>query len=155
MRLKDYLKAELVFTGLEAAGPEEVVDALADRLAAADAVADRDEVARALLNRERAHSTAMGQGFALPHATIVGMTAPILAVAVAPRGVPFGATEDDEPVRVFFTLLSPPGREGEHIKLLARICRLVRHPGFVDEVAEAADEEAVVETVRRVDEEHV
>ena len=154
MRLRDYLRTEFVFTRLEASGPEEAVASIADRLASADAVADRDEVKTALLQREHAHSTAMGHGFALPHATIPGMSEPILAVAVAPEGVPFGS-EDGEPVKVFFALLSPPGREGEHIKLLARICRLVRHPGFVDSVADAADEAAVVETVRRVDEEHV
>lgn len=154
MRLRDYLRTEFVFVDLEATGPEEALASIADRLAAAGAAAERDEMEAALLEREHAHTTAMGRGFALPHATIPGIPEAIMAVAVAPEGVPFGS-EDAEPVKVFFALLSPPGREGEHIKLLARICRLVRHPGFVSSVAEAEDEDEVVETVRRVDEKHV
>lgn len=153
MRLSDYLRTEFVFTDLEASGPEEALAFIANRLASAGASAEQDQMEAALLERERAHTTAMGRGFALPHATIPGMSEAILAILVAPNGVPFGS-EGDEPVKVFFTLLSPPGREGEHIKLLARICRLVRHPGFVASVAESEDEDEVVETVRRVDEEH-
>lgn len=46
-------------------------------------------------------------------------------------------------VRVFFVLLSPPGTERQHVKLLARICRLVRQDNFVDRLEEAAVVEAI------------
>ena len=44
--------------------------------------------------------------------------------------------------------------EGE-IKLLARICRLVRHPGFMEELRSAPDGDSVVEVIERVDKLHV
>jgi mannitol/fructose-specific phosphotransferase system IIA component (Ntr-type) len=54
-------------------------------------------------------------------------------------------------VRVLFVLLSPPGSERQHVKLLARICRLVRQDNFVDRLEEAADESTVVEVIESVD----
>jgi mannitol/fructose-specific phosphotransferase system IIA component (Ntr-type) len=68
--------------------------------------------------------------------------------------IPFGPPDAD-PVNVFFVLLSPPGRESEHIKLLARVCRLSRHPGFLDDLAAASGPAEALEVVRMVDAEHV
>jgi mannitol/fructose-specific phosphotransferase system IIA component (Ntr-type) len=58
-------------------------------------------------------------------------------------------------VDLFFVLLSPPGREGEHIKLLARICRLAQHPEGLDEVRGATDGKALLEAILRLDSRHV
>jgi mannitol/fructose-specific phosphotransferase system IIA component (Ntr-type) len=82
------------------------------------------------------------------------MPEPVLMVALAPEPIQFGPSDTD-PVGVFFVLLSPPGHEGQHIKLLARICRLVRHPGFMDELRSATDGDTAVEVIERVDKLHV
>ena len=154
MRLNEYLRADLVLTGLEAGDRQGVIDALAAHLTGAGVVSDHGGVSRALLAREKSHTTAMGHGMALPHATIPGLAGPVLMVALASEAIQFGPAETD-PVRIFFVLLSPPGREGEHIKLLARICRLMRHPGFVDDLTSATDGAQAVSVIRRVDEQHV
>lgn len=154
MRLSRYIRADFVLTDLAADGVEDAVDSLASHLASLDVVPEQADLAGALLDRERAHTTSMGQGMALPHATIPGLREPILAVAVAPEPVVFGPPES-EPVRVFFVLLSPPGGESEHIKLLARICRLARHPDFVESLHSAESREEVVEIIEQVDEQHV
>ena len=154
MRLSQYLRDDLVLTDLAAADMHGVITTLADHLADRGAVPSRDEVERGLAAREAAHTTVMGHSMALPHATIGGLDRPVLMVALAPDPIRFGP-EDTEPVRLFFVLLSPPGREGEHIKLLARICRLVRHPEFVDDLLSVDDAGAAVELIRRMDEEHV
>jgi mannitol/fructose-specific phosphotransferase system IIA component (Ntr-type) len=154
MRLNEYLRSDLVLTDLEARDRDGVIDALATHLSEAGVVPDRSLTAGALLAREKSHTTAMGHGMALPHATIPGLAQAVLLVALAREPIPFGPREVD-PVNLFFVLLSPPGREGEHIKLLARICRLVRHPGFVDDLSAAGDARAVLAVIRRADEEHV
>lgn len=154
MRLKDYLRSDLVLPGLRASGVEGIVAELADHLAERGAVSSREEVERALLEREHAHSTALGHGIALPHATIAGLEGPVLLVATADEPILFGPAGTD-PVRVFFVLLSPPGREREHVKLLARICRLVRHPDFVTSLQAANSGAEAVAIIERVDEEHV
>ncbi len=154
MRLKDYLRSDLVLPRLDATGVEGVLGELARHLADQGAVPSRKDVEDALLERERAHTTSLGHGMALPHATIKGLPAPVLMVALADPPLHFGP-EGEEPVRVFFVLLSPPGREREHVKLLARVCRLVRHADFVDSLQAATSGAEVVEIIERVDEEHV
>ncbi len=154
MRLSPYLRPDLVIQRLDAVGVEGVVAALADHLERTGVVTPDDEVALALAERERAHTTAMGRGMALPHATVASLERPLVLVALAPEPISFGPADVD-PVRIFFVLLSPPGREGEHIKLLARICRLIRHPGFVDELMAAHDGATAIDVIRRADERRV
>lgn len=154
MRLADALRSDLVMTGLSAQDRDSVLEALATRLAEAGAVESADAVRDALIAREDAHTTSMGQGLALPHATIPGLSAPVLMVATAPEPIPFGP-DDSGLVRLFFVLLSPPGHEGVHIKLLARICRLARHQEFVDGILGGATPEIVNEVILRIDREHV
>ena len=154
MRLQRFLRPDLVLTDLQGSDVQDVIHRISLHLEAEGAVASRDEVEKGLIAREEAHSTAMGHGMALPHATIQGLPEPVLMVALAPEPVQFGPPDTD-PVRVFFVLLSPPGHEGEHIKLLARICRLVRHPGFIEDLQGAEDGNAAVEVIERIDELHV
>ncbi|MDT8340199.1 MAG: PTS sugar transporter subunit IIA [Longimicrobiales bacterium] len=154
MRLRDYLRPDLVLSPLRARDTASALEAIADRLAEAGAVDSRQETLAALAAREETHTTVLGHGMALPHATLPGLHQPLILLALAPEPVPFGPA-GTEPVRIFFTLLSPPGFEGEHIKILARICRLVRHPGFVDDLMGSPDPDRALALVRSVDEQHV
>lgn len=152
MRLKEYLREGFVVARLGAHDAEGVLAEVAARaeeagLGPAEAIADR------LLERERAHPTVMGDGLAIPHATVLGLSAPAIGVAVAPVPIPFGAPEED-PVRVLFVLLSPPGHEREHVKLLARICRLARHQELIRRLEEAPEGEDLLGIVEAVDDEH-
>jgi PTS system nitrogen regulatory IIA component len=153
MRLNEYLRPDLVLTDLRASDAGGVLQAVAAHLVEREVVTSADEVRRALLAREEAHTTAMGHGLALPHATIPTLERTVLVVALAPDTVPFGP-DDTDPVRALFVLLSPPGRESEHIRLLARICRLMRHPGFMDDLLGSGSGAAAVALIRRLDERH-
>lgn len=154
MRLHRYLRPDLILTELEGESVAAVIESLSAHLGGHLDGVDRDEIERGLLEREESHTTSMGQGVAIPHATIEGMEAPVLMVARAREPVQFGPGDTD-PVWIFFVLLSPPNREREHIKLLARICRFVRHPGFLDELRAAGDASELMAAVERADEKHV
>lgn len=154
MRLTQYLDPDLVFTGLTGSDLKAVLRKISSRLAEHLDEITRDELEAALVEREEVHTTTLGQGVAIPHATIPGPDAPVLMVARAEEPIQFGPPETD-PVLFFFVLVSPPGREREHIKLLARICRLVRVPGFMDDLREADDARQIVSVIQRTDEEHV
>jgi mannitol/fructose-specific phosphotransferase system IIA component (Ntr-type) len=113
-----------------------------------------DVIADKLLERERAHTTVIGSGLAIPHATVPDLPEPVIGVALARDPIPFGPPGTD-PVRLLFVLLSPPGREREHVKLLARICRLARHADFIDRLEAADDDAAVIEIIKLIDDQHV
>lgn len=154
MRLTRYLDPDLVFTGLTGSDVNAVLREISSRLAEHLDEVSREDLESALVEREEVHTTTLGHGVAIPHATLPGPDAPVLMVARAAEAIQFGPPETD-PVLFFFVLVSPPGREREHIKLLARICRLVRAPGFMDDLRKAADAREIAAVIERTDEEHV
>jgi PTS system nitrogen regulatory IIA component len=152
MRLSEYLRSDFVVSRLEARDVEGVVQEVSGRAGAAG-VAPEHVVAEKLLERERQHSTVMGSGLAIPHATVPGLDEPVIGVALAREPIAFGP-EDADPVSVFVVLLSPPGREREHVKILARICRLMRHESFLDQLEAADDDEGIIRVIEAIDAQH-
>jgi mannitol/fructose-specific phosphotransferase system IIA component (Ntr-type) len=153
MRLSQFLRPDFVITRLAADDVEGVVREVS-AVAAAAGVGSEDLIAERLLDRERTHPTVMGAGLAIPHATVPGLPDPVIGVALARPPVRFGPG-DLQPVRVFFVVLSPPGRERDHVKLLARICRLARHEDFMDDLEAAQDAAGIVRVIETVDAQHV
>jgi len=154
MRLSNYLRAELVVHGLAASTTTEALKKITTHLRTGGFIPPDDTVFQALKAREEAHSTALGEGVAVPHAVVPTLPDMVLLVATAAEPIPFGSPET-EPVDLLFTLLSPPGREAEHIRLLARICRLARHPGFLEGLRSARGAEELYEVILAEDSQHV
>lgn len=154
MRLSEHLKEELVLHGLRASDRAQTLRKIAEFLEEKALVPSATEVFRVLSAREESHTTALGDGVALPHAVLPELSERLFLVVSAAEPVPYGPG-DEELVDLFFVLLSPPGREGDHIKLLARICRLARHPGFLTEMRGAAGQKELYRTVVEEDARHV
>jgi mannitol/fructose-specific phosphotransferase system IIA component (Ntr-type) len=152
MRLSDFLRSDFVLLRLQSRDVDGIVEEIAGR-AESVGVGSGAVIAESLLERERAHTTVMGSGLAIPHATVPGLAEPVIGVALGGEPITFGPPDAD-PVRVFMVLLSPPGREREHVKLLARICRLMRHESFIDRLEAAADADAVVHIIEAIDAQH-
>jgi mannitol/fructose-specific phosphotransferase system IIA component (Ntr-type) len=154
MRLSNFLRSGLVVHGMKASDRTEVLTKIAAFLEEGGFVPSGNGVFEALQAREKVHTTALGEGVAVPHAVVPTLTEILLLVVSAAQPVPFGPPDSD-PVDLFFTLLSPPGREAEHIKLLARICRLVRHPGVLEAVRGASSTEELYRAILTLDSQHV
>jgi mannitol/fructose-specific phosphotransferase system IIA component (Ntr-type) len=81
---------------------------------------------KALLEREKLHTTAIGDGIALPHARnpLGGiLKRPLLIFGRHAGGIPFGAL-DTKPVHLLFLLASP--NLTDHLTMLARLSRVLR-----------------------------
>jgi PTS system nitrogen regulatory IIA component len=154
MKLSPYLTPELVTLDLRARDLPEAIAALVERVRALGVVEDSAALSALLLSQEARHTTAMGDGVAIPHATLAGLERPVLMVAVAREGADFGPIGLD-PVHLFFLLLSPEDQTGLHIKILARITRLIRHPDFVGRLRRARSSAELIEEIERVDAEHL
>ena len=66
--------------------------------AAAAGICSADVIAEKLLERERAHPTVIGSGLAIPHATVPGLSEPVIGVALAGDPASYGPPGTD-PVR--------------------------------------------------------
>jgi mannitol/fructose-specific phosphotransferase system IIA component (Ntr-type) len=97
----------------------------------------RQTLLRALHERERLHSTGIGDGVALPHArnALVGLVdKPVIVFGRSAQGVDFGAI-DGVPSKLFFLLVAPTVTE--HLAMLARLSRLLREPRLRQELLAA------------------
>lgn len=137
MRILDYVTPERVLVGVHATDAETALRVIASRLVESGVAASADDLFEALLTRERAHTTTLDSGVAAPHATLEAVDESVVMIATAAQPIPFGPA-GTQPVRLFFVLLSPPAHAGLHIRLLARIARLVHRPDFVEQLADAA-----------------
>lgn len=153
MRLSEYLHGKFVLSDLQGRDVESVVREVSTRAASAG-LGDEGLIADKLLERERSHTTVIGAGLAVPHATVPGLSRPVIGLALAREPVVFGPPES-VPVRIFFVLLSPPGSEREHVKLLARICRLGRHESLIEKLERTQTEEDIVRVIESIDAQHV
>ncbi len=115
----------LIFPGLAAATPRECCASWRPARRAG-VVGDAEALFQRLWEREQLGSTAIGRGIAIPHCKLDGLERVVLvAVGLAPAGVDFGAA-DEQPVRLFFVVVSPSRSPAEHLQSLAAISRWVK-----------------------------
>lgn len=153
MKLHHFLEPDLVILDLDDDGVESTLRRLVHHLAERGQIEEEEPVIDALLQREAAQSTGIGGGVAVPHAVYPTLQSTLIELALAPGGVDFQAL-DSQPVHVFFLLLSPPASSSTHIKLLARIARLMKQPDVLKGLLEAQTADQVIERIRGFDELH-
>ena len=110
--------------------------------------AAKQTLLRALQEREDLHSTGIGEGIALPHArnALVGMVdRAVIVFGRHPTGVQYGA-DDRIPAKVFFLLVAT--NVSEHLRLLARISRLLRATKLRQELLKVDKTENVLKLLR-------
>jgi mannitol/fructose-specific phosphotransferase system IIA component (Ntr-type) len=79
---------------------------------------------RAVIEREAAASTGLGGEVAVPHATVLGLQRPLMALGFAPDGIDFNAP-DGGPAKLVFLILMPPRAHDQEVRILAQIARAV------------------------------
>lgn len=154
MKLSEYADPGLVVTEIAQGEVGDILAQLVEPLIPAGLVASTDQVVSALTAREKVLSTGIGSGIAVPHAICAGLSGPCLIIGLSSAGIEFRSM-DEQPVNVFFVLLSPPDHAGHHIRMLARIARLARHPEFVDAFRTCTDPQDVVSHIERYEAEHI
>lgn len=132
----------LVFPHLASRTAEEALAEIAAGLERAGVVESASDLVRRLVERETMGSTGLGDGLAIPHCKVRGLSEVVIAIGLSESGVEFHAA-DGQPVTVFFVVLSPAYTPALHLQALARISRLIRMPGVADSLRHAEDAAAV------------
>jgi PTS system fructose-specific IIA component len=107
----------------------------------------KELVVSELIEREAAFPTGLGHGVAVPHAYSGALDSRFCVIAQIPNGVDFGAP-DDEPAKLVFLLLSPPGDPEGHLATLADIARLVADEEIRERLMDEPDLHEVVRIIR-------
>jgi PTS system nitrogen regulatory IIA component len=94
-------------------------------------------VAASLTAREKLGSTGLGQGIAIPHGRIKGLSEAIGAFARLRTPIAFDAP-DGKPVGQVFVLLVPEQATDLHLQLLSELAQMFSERAFRDKLAAAA-----------------
>ena len=114
---------------------------------------DPETMAQALREREEKGSTAMGCGVAIlhPQCPQTGVISEnFLALAIASRPVPFGGGFDGL-TDVFFLLCCET--QAIHLRALAKLSRILKTPGFLDELRQCPDPMSICDLLAKAERE--
>jgi len=137
--LESVLAPELIAVPLDARTKRSVLESLVELAGRTWQVWEPAAVLEACLEREAALSTAFDNGVAIPHPRnpqTAALGASLLAFGRTASGIPFGGPRGGL-TDLFFLVLGQDART--HLAILARLGRLLRVEGFVQQLRECPD----------------
>ena len=125
MKLKDILKSSAICGELKSRDKKEVLEELANLAAQAYDNLSAEQILNVLQEREKLGSTGLGNGVAIPHGKIAGLSSIVAVFGRSAQGIEF-QSHDNFPAHLFFVLLAPENVIGNHLQALARLSRLLK-----------------------------
>ena len=153
MQLSEFLDFDAIKTAFPGGNKRSLLQQLANS-AGQRLNLDSAAILSSLAERERLGSTGFGQGVALPHGKIEGLTRIYGLFVRLGEPVDFKAL-DKVPVDLVFLLLSPPEAGAEHLKALAAISRVTRHAPTLEKMRGARSRDALAAVLLGADEREV
>lgn len=142
MRIASLLSLDSIEEKMGAVDGREALASLASLLVAAGRIPEGTDIVGSLESREELGSTGIGNGVAIPHVRLKEISSFSMALGRSVGGVDFNAP-DGKPVHLFFLLVTPEDSPGGHLKVLARISRLMKQPGLIQAILNTGDRESI------------
>lgn len=140
MRISDLIQEKNLIANLEAGDRpkayRKMLEQLVDKGFITKDMLDPSE--KALQAREEKMTTAMGGGFAIPHATIPKLSKLVTLFARCPAGVDCEAM-DHKPVKLFFLILVPADQAQVHLQTLATVAKFFNRRGIKTKILDAKE----------------
>ncbi|MEJ2284669.1 MAG: PTS sugar transporter subunit IIA [Desulfobacterales bacterium] len=150
MKICDVLQKETILPDLKAQNKKGILEELVTPVSEIANVSQEDLV-KVLMERERLGSTGIGGGIGIPHGKIKDIDSLVLGFGLSRQGVDFESL-DGLPTHIFFLLITPENSTGLHLKLLARISRILKDDPFKTRLLNAASDDEILEIIQQEDE---
>ena len=150
MQLSEFLDFDAIKPSLSGGSKRSLLQQLAG-LAGQRLGMDSTAILASLSERERLGSTGFGQGVAIPHGKIDGLSRIYGLFVRLTEPIDYKAL-DRQPVDLVFLLLSPPEAGAEHLKALAAISRVTRHAATLEKMRGARSRDALAAVLMGADE---
>ncbi len=151
MKILDVLQRKAIIDDLKSQTKKEIIEELVVPVAQIAGVSPQ-ELVGVLMDRERLGSTGIGGGIGIPHGKLKDLDSLVLGFGLSRKGVDFESI-DGKPTHIFFILVTPENSTGLHLKLLARISRILKNDPFTDRLKNAADSDEIFTIIEEQDEE--
>ena len=150
MHLNDFLDFDAIKPALPAGNKRSLLSQLANLAGNRLGIASADILAT-ISEREKLGSTGFGQGVAIPHGKVEGLSQIYCLFVRCAEPVGYRAI-DRKPVDLVFLLLSPSDAGAEHLKALAAISRVVRNAATLEKMRGARSRDALAAVLMAADE---
>jgi PTS system nitrogen regulatory IIA component len=150
MKICGFLQREDIIPELVAETKDQLLLEFAEKVVQRHPLLNREEIFKVLQERERLGSTGIGHGIAIPHGKLPRAEELVLAFGRNLKGVDFDAI-DGRKVHLFFLLIAPEAVFGVHLKMLARISRILQDPAVRKELLEAPGAAAIHTIIQEQD----
>lgn len=139
MNLSAVIPASRITIVESAASKKAALEIISQQLADGDTQRQK-AILEALAGRERLGSTGLGDGVAIPHGRISGISEPVGCLVKLSQGVEFDAA-DNKPVDLIAGLAVPADCTEEHLQILASVARAFSDSDFTAAARKATDNE--------------
>ena len=136
-QIAELLTAENILLDLDAGSKTSLFDAVGALFETHHGLSRR-LIVDSLLAREKLGSTGLGQGIAIPHGRIRGLSTAQGAFVRLRSPIPFDAP-DGKPVALVFVLLVPEQATEQHLQLLSELAQMFSEASFRASLATPAD----------------
>lgn len=126
LKLTDHLGAGAV-VDLVATTRMGAIEELIEAAGAGAPVTDRERFFKAVVAREKALTTGVGDGIAIPHARVPEVKRPFAVLGRSRRGIDYGAA-DGRPVQIAVLIGTPERQAGPYLQILSRALSLLVEP---------------------------
>ena len=152
MKILDVLKLETIIPELTSRDKKGILEELAAPISEITGIRHSDLV-RVLMEREQLGSTGIGDGIGIPHGKIADMDHMMVGFGMSRQGVDFDSL-DGRPAHIFFVLVTPEQSTGLHLKVLARLSKMLKNDLFRKKLMAASSRDEIHAIIRNEDSEH-
>ena len=149
MKISEVLHKEAILVDLKANDKKGVLEELSKPISLIAGI-NQQELVRVLMDREQLGSTGIGGGIGIPHGKLKNLDKLILGFGLSRKGIDFDSM-DKRPSHIFFLLVTPENSTGLHLKVLARISRLLKNDDFKEKLYQISDAEELLNEIEQVD----
>jgi PTS system nitrogen regulatory IIA component len=123
MHIQQLISLQRVATAVAVSSKKALLETLSAMLASGAPEMSEQAVLSSLMDREQLGSTGIGEGVALPHGRVKGLSQAVGAFVTLEQEMDYEAL-DRKPVRMAFALLVPEAANNEHLKVLRELATI-------------------------------
>ncbi len=138
MKIRQILDPTAVIPDLAGPAKLDVLRALCEPVAKLNPSIRPERFLETLVEREKLNSTGLSDGVAVPHGKLSGLPSITASFGRSLSGIEFDSL-DGKPARLFFAIFAPEAAGGDHLRVLARVSRILKEEAFRKRILEAPD----------------
>lgn len=146
MQLDQIFKIEFISANLLAKTKIEALEELVNTIIQGGIKLKSSLIIEILQQRENLGSTGIGDGIAIPHGKIPELDDLVVAFGRSSEGIAYDSS-DGKPVNLFFLLLAPENSAGHHLKVLAKISKMLKIANFREMLMKAKSQREIYKII--------